>query len=97
MNMKDWKGIGEHWCDILSPASAVPIAIYGSEYYKGKAAIVKNKYKNGWVYYIGTDPEEKTMEYLMEKILTDAGMFREKTGNVEIVFRKGRKKEYLLS
>lgn len=95
LNMKDWKGIGEHWCDILSPASAVPIAIYGSEYYKGKAAIVKNKYKNGWVYYIGTDPEEKTMEYLMEKILTDAGMFREKTGNVEIVFRKGRKKEYL--
>ena len=67
LNMKDWKGIGEHWCDILSPDSAVPIAIYGSEYYKGKAAIVKNKYKNGWVYYIGTDPEEKTMEYLMEK------------------------------
>ena len=95
LDMGDKKGVGEHWCDILSLNSAQPLAVYDSEYYKGRAAVVKNRYKKGSVYYIGTDPDEKTLEYLMDKILRDAGISGEKTADVEIVFRKGRNKEYL--
>lgn len=95
LDMGKKKGTGEHWCDVIRVKSAIPLAIYDSEYYKGRAAIVKNQYEKGVTYYIGTDPDEDTMEYLMEKILEDTGMIQKKTGKAEFVYRKGRKKEYL--
>lgn len=42
------------WCDLLECTSAVPLAVYGGEFYKGTAAVTHNNYGKGNVYYIGT-------------------------------------------
>ncbi|MDY3917750.1 MAG: beta-galactosidase [Candidatus Limivivens sp.] len=93
--MEDAAGYAEHWCDILSLKGASPLMYYMSEFYKGKPAVTVNSAGCGCVYYIGTDPEERMLECLMDKILKKKGMFRKKTGNVEVVKREGREKDYL--
>lgn len=42
------------WCDLLECKSAVPLAEYEEEFYKGVPAVTHNHYGNGNVYYIGT-------------------------------------------
>ena len=45
---------GKQWCDILCPETAQVLARYDGEYFKGKAAVTRNNYGSGKVYYIGT-------------------------------------------
>jgi beta-galactosidase len=49
--------------------SAEAIAFYDSDFYKGKAAITKNTYGSGTVYYIGTVGEKALYFKLMKEIL----------------------------
>ena len=45
---------GMRWCDIIRTESAETLAVYGENFYAGKAAVTKNSYGKGCVYYIGT-------------------------------------------
>lgn len=42
------------WCDILEAETAQVLAEYGDRYYSGSAAVTRNCYGAGTVYYIGT-------------------------------------------
>lgn len=42
------------WCDILEAETAQVFAEYGDRYYSGSAAVTRNCYGAGTVYYIGT-------------------------------------------
>lgn len=59
----------KQWCDILNPEKAEVIASYDSEFYRGKAAITRNQYEEGTVYYIGTVGEKDMYYKLIKDIL----------------------------
>jgi beta-galactosidase len=63
------------WCDILKPsASAEVIAKYTQDYYAGRAAITRNKFKKGWVVYIGTIGEAPFYDVLASWLVSMAGV-----------------------
>lgn len=62
------------WCDIIEPKTAEVVSRYGSEYYKGQAAITVNSYGKGKVYYVGCDLDEGAMQSLAELISKSAGI-----------------------
>lgn len=79
------------WCDIICPETAETLAVYGSEFYKGKAAITRNSYGKGTAYYIGTVCEKNVYNRLIKDILSEAGVehFDGIPDNVEITTRTG--------
>lgn len=54
-------------CDIINLEGATPIAVYGSDFYKGRPVLTSNKYGNGLAYYIGSNPDQ---EFLNDFALT---------------------------
>ncbi|MBR0028458.1 MAG: beta-galactosidase [Clostridia bacterium] len=76
------------WCDIIEPETAETIAVYESEYYKGKAAVTVNEYGKGKVYYIGCDLDSAAMKQIVKIISDGAGILAaEMPENVELVRR----------
>jgi len=62
------------WCDILSPVTAQTLATYASEYFAGRAAITKNVYGTGTVYYIGSILDDAASRALLAEIAADLGL-----------------------
>lgn len=80
------------WCDIIEPDTAKTLAVYESEYYKGKAAVTVNDYCKGKVYYVGCDLDDEAMKKLVAIISDSAGIERvDAPENVEVVQRDGYK------
>lgn len=59
------------WCDIMALSSGEALAVYCDSFYKGKAAVTRNRYGKGIVYYIGTVPERKFCKRLMGRIFDE--------------------------
>jgi len=79
------------WCDVICPEEAETLAVYGSEFYKGKAALTRNKYGKGMAYYIGTVCEKNAYNKLIKSVLDEAGVeyLEGVPDNVEIITRAG--------
>lgn len=88
-------GEAANWCDILNPSTAKTLMKYDGEYYKDRAAVTVNAYEKGTVWYVGTNPEQKTQNLLIQAILTECGMQNVCEQEVEKVVREGRKRDYL--
>lgn len=61
-----------HWCDVIRPESAEAIAVYGKDFYAGKAAVTRNSYGKGIVYYVGTVGLPALCRRLAERMLQEA-------------------------
>ena len=61
-----------HWCDVIRPESAEAIAVYGKDFYAGKAAVTRNSYGKGTVYYVGTVGLPALCRRLAERMLQEA-------------------------
>jgi beta-galactosidase len=44
------------WCDIVQLNGATPLAVYGSDYFKGSPALTANTFGKGKAYYVATLP-----------------------------------------
>ncbi len=79
------------WCDIICPETAETLAVYGSEFYKGKTAVTKNSYGKGTAYYIGTVCEKSMYNRLIKDVLSEAGVehYDGIPDNVEMTTRTG--------
>jgi len=42
----------EYYCDLIHAEKAEPLAVYDSDFYKGRPALTVNEYGNGKAYYI---------------------------------------------
>ncbi|MCD8179876.1 MAG: beta-galactosidase [Firmicutes bacterium] len=85
-------GTARIWCDIIEPDTAETICAYGSEYYKGKAAVTVNRYGKGRVYYIGCDLDDGAMREIVSVISKSAGIETiDAPKGVEIINRDGYK------
>ena len=86
------EGTANIWCDIIEPNTAETVCTYGSEYYKGKAAVTVNNYGKGKVYYVGCDLDNDAMKKLVKVISNASGVETiEAPEGVEIIKRDGFK------
>ncbi|AZB40967.1 beta-galactosidase [Bacillus sp. FJAT-42376] len=76
------------WCDLIDPVTAEVLAEYDGCFYKGTAAVTKNRFGKGTVYYIGTALEEHMLTALYKDIFEEAGAdFMETERGTEVVIR----------
>lgn len=84
------------WCDILKPQTAEAIAEYSDDFYAGKAAVTRNQYGNGTVYYVGVVGRKVFYQDIVKKILEEKGIehYDNLPENVEVVTREAAEKKY---
>lgn len=77
------------WSELLE-GNADMIGRYLYSYKKGNGVISKNKYSEGYAYYLGTDLENDALKALLNEICSIAGIQKNRIvpqGNVEVVKR----------
>ncbi len=65
---------GTQWCDILEPEGAETLVRYDGDYYRGSAAVTRNRFDRGLVYYIGTVGDEALYRRILMDAAGDAGL-----------------------
>lgn len=85
------------WCDVLETNGAEPLAFYRSEFYRDTPAVTVNSYGRGKAYYVATEPDDRTLDMIVDKIIKECSL--EAVGSspdgVEMTVRAGREKDYL--
>lgn len=61
-------------CDLMHLKSAEALASYSTDFYAGMPAAAKNKFENGFTYYIGTDMDENGIAKVLDLAVADAGV-----------------------
>lgn len=62
------------WCDIIDAKQTEVLAAYSSDYYKDTPCIVKNRYKQGTVYYVGCDMDAQAQKRFTALVLEQTGV-----------------------
>ncbi|WP_246943826.1 beta-galactosidase [Bacillus pinisoli] len=83
------------WRDILTPTTAEVLYKYEDPFYP-EAAITKNDYMEGTVYYVGNGADESVLTDIARDVLTNNNMtFIESPDGVEVVKRTTTEGEFL--
>jgi len=53
------------WADVLELRGAESLALYGDDYYRGRPAVTVNDFGQGKAVYVGTVPDERSVEALV--------------------------------
>ncbi len=89
----------KYLCQLVKPMGAQTLMVYGSDFYAGEPALLKNHFGEGDAYYVCADAEQAFYDDLYRKILAEAGIRSAFTGEipdgVEVTVRKGEEAEYL--
>lgn len=81
-------GTGGIFRDMLVPVSAEVLYRYGDTFYQDYAAVTRNQYKKGAVYYLGCSLDEETLNRIIGKIMDETGITAMASENgVEVVYR----------
>lgn len=64
----------EHLCQLVEVSTAVPLMVYGDEFYQGTPALTVNQYGKGKAYYICADAEQSFYDDLYQNICAEAGL-----------------------
>ena len=65
---------GKQWCDVLETEGAETLARYDGEFFRGKAAVTRNAYGSGTVYYIGTVGRQALYDRVVRQAVEAAGL-----------------------
>lgn len=57
------------YCELITPTTAQVLGTYGTDFYKGMPALLKNTYKKGTAYYIGCRDTGNLIDKLYELLL----------------------------
>ena len=85
------------WNDLLEPVTAEAIAWYADDFYEGVPAVTRNRYGNGTVYYVGTQPDDAYMERLIQEAAEGADLpyYENLPEGVQLSVRQNETKAYL--
>lgn len=62
------------WADIITTKGAESVAEYSSCFYQGTPAITENRWHDGTVWYVGTEPGTELMDAWMEYVVDKSGV-----------------------
>lgn len=98
-------GQGHLWADIISLNSAKALAYYRSDFYRNTAAITTNEFGEGEALYLGTEPDNKLLDKLVDYLggcdelgipgIVNPESSKMKENGLEFVIRENDKKRYL--
>lgn len=90
---------GCKWVDVIQAKTASVLAEYGSGYYSGQPAVTCNSFGQGRTYYVGTEPEAELLHKVICRMIKEADIktHEREVDGIELVLRKGRKKDYLFA
>jgi beta-galactosidase len=91
------------WSDVIELEGAEPVAIYKADgkneddFCAGKPAVTRNRFGQGWGYYLGTQPDQSFMSQLLTQICEDNGIRAEfaTPEGVELIRRDGPRQSFL--
>ena len=72
-----WNGVDykcTHWCDVLTPVTARPVAEYAHEFYAGTPAITRNAHGHGTCWYVGTTMGNELADKFIAELCANAGI-----------------------
>ena len=80
----------EKWADIITLTGAKTLAEYTTSFYKETPAIAENKYEQGKVWYVGTEPSDELMADFVEYVVDSCDIKRLGTApeGVELMTRE---------
>lgn len=88
-----------HLCELVKTDGAVPLMVYGEDFYKGLPVLTRNHYEKGEAYYICADMEEAFYQDLYKKLITQKGIEtiinRDIPEGVEVTSRVSEKYNYI--
>ncbi|WP_393964743.1 beta-galactosidase [Exiguobacterium sp. S22-S28] len=83
------------WCDLITPTTAEPLAVYRDTFYDGVAAVTRNAYK-GTITYIGASIDDAMIDTIYRQAFLDADVQTfEAPDQVEVVRRHGETRDFL--
>ncbi|MFB9277571.1 beta-galactosidase [Cohnella cellulosilytica] len=87
------------WCDIVTLDGAEALAEYTLDYYANTPAVTRNAFRDGLVYYVGTQLGPAMMANLAAELIRDSGIapIAEAAEGVEWVRRRGRDGDHLFA
>lgn len=62
------------WADVLELDTAEAIAVYADQFYAKTAAVTRNRWGQGNVYYMATQPEQAYLSQLLRSIAEEHGL-----------------------
>ncbi len=84
------------YCELITPVTAQPLAFYCEDFYKGKAAVLRNQYKQGKAYYIGCRDSGEFLDAFYDDVIKDSAIRHyELPYGVTIHTRESEEYEYL--
>ncbi len=82
------------WYDVIHCKKAQSLGEYASEYVSGKSFFTQNCYGKGKAYYVGTIPDDKILDKMMNMVVKNANLSKNPItvvkGKVEISKRAGK-------
>ncbi len=88
-----------HLCELVKTDGAVPLMVYGEDFYKGLPVLTRNHYGKGEAYYICADMEEAFYEDFYKKLITQKGIEtiinRDIPEGVEVTSRESDEYNYI--
>lgn len=88
-----------HLCALVKTEGAVPLMVYGEDFYKGLPVLTRNHYGKGEAYYICADMEEAFYEDFYKKLITQKGIEtiinRDIPEGVEVTSRESDEYNYI--
>lgn len=83
------------WCDLITPTTAEPLAVYRDTFYDGVAAVTRHVYK-GTITYIGASIDDAMIDTIYRQAFLDADVQTfEAPDQVEVVRRHGETRDFL--
>ncbi len=67
-------GKASFWYDVVKPITAKALGEYASEYLDGMKFFTVNNYGKGRTYYVGTIPDDKSLQIIMDTVLKDVNL-----------------------
>lgn len=88
-------------CDLIHAETAEVVGVYGSDFYAGRPALTRNKFGNGYAWYVATDPEQGFVNRIVRYICNEQGIepLLETPAGVEVTRREknGRSFTFILN
>jgi beta-galactosidase len=85
------------WADLTHPEGAESLATYAETFYAGAPAVTRHAFGRGTAYYVGTRPEGRYVEMLVQRVCERAGVVPtlEAPPGVDAVRRKTKDASFL--